>query len=49
MIRGELFDTFYASLTNIFENNNILNIIKYAKRTKRLEYDQNAAKGIGVT
>ena len=34
-------------LTEIFENNNIIKIVKYAKRTKRL--DPEAAKGRGVT
>ena len=48
MIRGELFDTFCASLTDIFENDNILKIVKYVKRTKGLEYDPEAAKGKGV-
>ena len=49
MIRGEYFNTYYASLTEIFENNSILKIVKYAKRTKRLEYDPEATKGRGVT
>ena len=39
MIRGEVFNTYYASLSDIFENHTIKDIVRYAAKTERfLEY-----------
>ena len=39
MIRGEIFNTYYASLSDIFENHRITEIVRYAIKTERfLEY-----------
>ena len=38
--RGEFFSSFYLSTTEIFENNSILQIAKYAAKTKRFIYPE---------
>ena len=39
-IRGEIFNTYYASISDIFENHNIKEIARYAVKTKRFtEFD----------
>ena len=48
-IRGESLHTYYASLTEIFENNSILKIVKYANKTRRLLYDPTESIEDGVS
>jgi ribonuclease HI len=43
-LRGEIFNTFYASLSDIFQNNSLAKIVKYANNTKRLEYDPDSSE-----
>ena len=45
-IRGEHFNCYYASMTDIFENFDILKIVSYAKHTKRLDYEKKDESGV---
>ena len=45
-LRGNHFNCFYASMTDIFENNSILKIVGYAKSTKRLDYEEKDDSGV---
>ena len=47
-LRGEIFNTYYASISDIFENYSIAKIIKYANKSKRLLLQENKDQG-GVT
>ena len=47
-LRGEIFNTYYASLSDIFENHNINMIVKYAHKSKRLLLQEDKDQG-GVT
>ena len=47
-IRGETLGTFYSNITEIFETNNLHNIVNYANKTKRLCYDPSKQQQ-GVT
>ena len=46
--RGEIFNSFYLSASDIFENHSILKIVKYAAKTKRFLYPENSDES-GVT
>ena len=46
--RGEIFNTYYATLTDIFENHSILEIVKYATKTKRFLHPEESDQS-GVT
>ena len=46
MTRGKYFNCFYASMTEIFESNNILKIVGYAKSTRRLDYEDKDDSGV---
>ena len=46
MKRGKYFNCFYASMTEIFESNNILKIVGYAKSTRRLDYEDKDDSGV---
>ena len=46
--RGECFNTYYASLSDIFEGHSILEIVKYAAKTKRFLLQEEKDQG-GVT
>ena len=46
--RGEIFESFYLSTSDIFENHSILKIVKYAAKTKRFLYPENSDES-GVT
>ena len=48
-IRGQVFNTFYTSMTDIFMNNSILKIVSYANRTKRFHFDPTGNVQEGVT
>lgn len=48
-IRGEIFNTYYASLSEIFDNHSISEIVRYANKTKRLRYDPTGGADGGVT
>ena len=47
-LRGEIFNTYYASISDIFENHSIAEIIKYAHKSKRLLLQEDRDQG-GVT
>ena len=48
-LRGEVFERFYISLTDLFENYSILKIINYANKTKRLIFNPAESDQSGVT
>ena len=47
-LRGEIFNTYYASLQDIFDDNSILEIVKYAAKTKRFLLQEEKDQG-GIT
>ena len=47
--RGEAFNSYYLSMTDIFEKFSLKNIITYTNRTKRLLYDPTSAEEEGIT
>ena len=48
-IRGQVFNIYYTSMTDIFESHNILKIVSYANRTKRFHFDPTKDVQQGVT
>ena len=47
-LRGEIFNTYSASLSDIFENHNINVIVKYTHKSKRILRQEEKDQG-GVT
>ena len=45
-LRGDTFNSFYASLTDIFESHGILKIVGYAKKSKRLQFKERDQSGV---
>ena len=48
-LRGEVFNCFYTSIADIFENHSILKIVSYANKTKRLIFNPVESDQSGVT
>ena len=47
--RTEVFNAYYISMTDIFEQHSIIQIVKYANKTGRLRYDASETIQDGVT
>ena len=45
-LRGDTFNSFYASMTDIFESHGILKIVGYAKKSKRLQFKEKDHSGV---
>ena len=47
--RAEVFNDYYISMTDIFEQHSIIQIVKYANKTGRLRYDASETIQDGIT
>ena len=45
-LRGDTFNSFYASMTDIFESHGILKIVGFAKKSKRLQFKEKDHSGV---